>query len=171
MAQFASLFQLKKERHQAEEERLFLGFTVGEQSYATEVSLIKEILKIPRIFSLPKVPAFVKGVIDLRGAILPLIDLKERLGLGSVNLKKGRVIVMVPGNRPIGLLVDTVVEVFRTVPKEIKPPPEMFRQPHLQFIRGMVRVGDQLYLILDPRELLTPQEFSSLESQVWTAPK
>jgi purine-binding chemotaxis protein CheW len=90
--------------------------------------------------------------------------------LGSVNLKKGRVIVMVPGNRPIGLLVDTVVEVFRTVPKEIKPPPEMFRQPHLQFIRGMVRVGDQLYLILNPRELLTPQEFSSLENHAWTTP-
>ena len=170
MAQFASLFQLKKERHQVEEERLFLGFTVGDQAYATEVFLIKEILKIPRIYSLPKVPAFVKGVIDLRGSILPLIDLKERLGLGSVNLKKGRVIVMIPGNRPIGLLVDAVIEVFRTVPKEIKPPPEMFHQPHLQFIRGMVRVGEQLYLILNPKELLTPQEFSTLENHNWTSP-
>lgn len=170
MAQFASLFQLKKDRNQIEEERLFLGFSVGDQAYSTEVSLIKEILKIPRIFSLPKVPAFVKGVIDLRGSILPLIDLKERLGLGSVSLKKGRVIVMIPGNRPIGLLVDTVVEVFRTVPKEIKPPPEMFNQPHLKFIRGMVRVGEQLYLILNPKELLTPQEFSTLENHNWTSP-
>jgi purine-binding chemotaxis protein CheW len=77
---------------------------------------------------------------------------------------------MVPGNKPIGLLVDSVVEVFRTVPKEIKPPPDMFRGPDLQFIRGMVRVGEQLYLILNPRELLTPQEFSTLENHPWTPP-
>jgi purine-binding chemotaxis protein CheW len=170
LAQFASLFQLKKERHQAEEEGLFLGFVVGDEAYAVEVGLIKEILKIPRIYSLPKVPSFVKGVIDLRGAILPLMDLKERLGLGPVDLKRGRVVVMIPGNKPIGLLVDTVVEVFRTDLKEIKPPPDMFRQPHLKFIRGMVRVGEQLYLIMNPRELLTPQEFSTLESHAWSSP-
>ena len=171
MAQFTSLFQLKKERHQADEERLFLGeFIVGDEAYAVEVSLIKEILKIPRIYSLPKVPSFVKGLIDLRGVILPLMDLKERLELGPVDLKKGRVVVMIPGNKPIGLLVDTVVEVFRTDLKGIRPPPDMFRQEHLQFIKGMVRVGEQLYLIMNPKDLLTPQELSTLENQQWSSP-
>lgn len=169
-AQFASLFQLKKERHQAEEERLFLGFVVGDEAYAVEVGLIKEILRIPHIYSLPKVPSFVKGVIDLRGAILPLMDLKERLGLGPVSLKKGRVVVMTPGNKPIGLLVDTVVEVFRTDLRDIKAPPDMFKQPHLQFIRGMVKIGEQLYLIMNPKLLLTPQELSSLENHTWAPP-
>lgn len=167
MPQFASLFQLKKERTKADQELLFLGFAVGGQSYAVSVNIVREILKIPRIYTMPKVPSFVKGVIDLRGSILPLVDLRERLSLGPVDLKKGRVVVIVPGNKPLGLLVDTVSEVFSTTPKGIKQTPEMFRQPHLQFIQGMVRMDEQLYLIMDPKGLFTPQELTTLETQAW----
>jgi purine-binding chemotaxis protein CheW len=169
VAQFSSLFQLKRERAKPEEERLFLGFTAGDQAYATDVAAVREILRIPRIYTLPKVPSFVKGVIDLRGVVMPVLDLKERLGMGPVDLKKGRVIVVVPGNKPLGILVDTVVEVFRTSPKAILPPPEMLEEGQLGFIEGMVRVDAHLYLVLNSRTMLTPREFKTIESRTWSS--
>ena len=164
----SSLFQLKKDRARTEAERLFLGFTAGDQAYAVAVEAVREILRVPKIFTLPRVPAFVKGVFDLRGVIVPALDLKERLGLGAVEPKRGRIIVVVPGNKPLGVLVDTVVEVFRTVQEEILPPPEMLDSAQIGFINGMVRTRDHLYLLLDPKTVLTPKEFRTLETRSWT---
>jgi purine-binding chemotaxis protein CheW len=171
VVKFSSILQLKKEHKEAEEELIFLGFTAGTQAYALGVFAVREILRVPRIYSLPRVPAFVKGVIDLRGAILPVIDFKERLDLGSVDPQKGRVVVVVIGSTSVGFLVDTVEEVFRSAPDQIKPPPKMFDKPHLQFIDGMVRFGDRLYLLLNPPDLLTPQEVDTLETQSWSPKK
>ena len=70
MSEFSSVLQLKKERKEIEEELIFLGFAVGAQSYALGVFAVREILRIPKIYSLPRVPSFVKGVIDLRCVIL-----------------------------------------------------------------------------------------------------
>lgn len=169
MAQFASLFQFKKEQVREAPDRLFLGFAAGDQSYAIEVAFVREILRIPKIHSLPKVPAFVKGVIDLRGAILPVLDLRERLGLGVVDQKRGRVIVMMPGgSQTLGLLVDSATEVFAAAPHDILPPPEALRQPHLAFIESVLRTPSKLYLLLKPETLLTPKEFQALESGAWS---
>lgn len=165
----SSLFQLKKERAQVEEERLFLGFTAGDQAYAVAVDAVREILRVPKIFTLPRVPAFVKGVFDLRKTIVPVLDLKERLGLGAVEPKKGRIIVLVPGNKPLGVLVDTVLEVFRTPEGAILPPPDMLDPAQIGFISGMVRTKDHLYLLLDPKAILTPKEFRTLETRSWTS--
>ncbi len=171
MSEFSSILQLKKERKEVEEELIFLGFEAGTQSYALGVFAVREILRIPKIYSLPRVPSFVKGVIDLRGAILPVIDFKERLELGSVDPAKGRVVVVVINNTSVGLLVDAVEEVFRSLPDQIKPPPEMFDKPAFRFIDGMVRFGDRLYLLLNPLDLLTPKEVDTLESQSWSPRK
>lgn len=166
---FRSLFDLKKDRAQREEELLFLGFGVADQSYAVKIPSVREILKVPRLYSMPKVPSFVKGVMDLRGQILPVVDLKERLDLGPVDLKKGRVVVLDAGSCPLGFLVDRVREVFSTPPAAIRPAPEVFRQPHMGFIQGMVRSGEALYLLLDPGAVLTPREMTTLQSQAWDA--
>ncbi len=169
MAQFASLFQFKKERIQESADRLFLGFAAGTQAYALEVSSVREILRIPKITSLPKVPSFVKGVIDLRGAILPVLDLRERLGLGTVDPKKGRVVVMLPGgSQALGLLVDSATEVFSAPPEDVLPPPEALRRPQLTFIEALLRTPAELYLLLKPDTLLTPKEFEALESHAWS---
>ena len=171
MAQFASLFQFRRERAREIPERLFLGFTAGGQSYALDVASVREILRIPKITSLPKVPDFVKGVIDLRGAILPVLDLRERLGLGTVDLKKGRVVVMVPGgSQPLGLLVDAATEVLKALPEDILPPPEAVRQPQLAFIESVLRTPGQLYLLLKPQTILTAKDFESLEARPWSEP-
>ena len=169
MAQFASLFQFKRERVKEDPERLFLGFTAGGQAYALEVSAVREILRIPKITSLPRVPAFVKGVIDLRGTILPILDLRERLGLGSVDPKKGRIVVMLPGgSQPVGLLIDAATEVVKAAPGDILPPPEAIQAPQLAIIEAVLRAPGQLYLLLRPESVLTKKEFQVLEAQPWS---
>ena len=167
---FRSLFDLKRDRVRREEEVLFLGFAVGDQAYAVRIPSVREILKVPRLYSMPKVPAFVKGVMDLRGQILPVVDLKERLDLGSVDLKKGRVVVLNAGKTALGFLVDQVREVFSVAPSALKSAPEVFHQPQMAFIEGMVRSGEALYLLLEPASVLTPREMKTLEAQAWDAP-
>lgn len=152
----------------AEKERLFLGMEVVDQAYALEVGLVREILKIPRIYSLPKVPAFLKGVIDLRGTILPVVDFRERLGYGPVDLKKGRVVVASIGSAAVGLLVDAVVEVFSVLEGELKPPPSMVKGQRLEFIEAMAKREARLYLVLAARSLFSAQEFASLEGAAWS---
>lgn len=169
MAAFASLFQFKRERVHEDPDRLFLGFEAGGQAYALEVDSVREILRIPKITALPKVPSFVKGVIDLRGAILPVLDLRERLGLGTVDPKKGRAVVMVPGgSQPLGLLVDSATEVFKAAPEDVLPAPEALRQPQLAFIESVLRTPGRLYLLLKPKTILTAQEFQALEARTWS---
>lgn len=164
---FRSLFDLKKDRVHREEEILFLGFSVADQSYAVRIPFVREILKVPRLYSMPKVPAFVKGVMDLRGQILPVVDLKERLDLGSVEAKTGRVVVLSAGKCPLGFLVDRVREVFSASAESLRDAPEVFQQPHMDFIDGMVRSGEALYLLLNPSRVLTPREMKTLEAQAW----
>jgi purine-binding chemotaxis protein CheW len=147
-----------------EEDLLFLGFMAADQAYALHINFVKEIFRIPRIFSLPQTPAFLKGVIELRGHILPILDLKERFNLGTVHHKKGRIIVVTVSNQMIGLLVDKVTEVFPTSPKEIRPTPQVIHKSILPFIEGIVLVKEQLYYILNPKNLLSPKEYRMLES-------
>ncbi|MFB3850539.1 MAG: chemotaxis protein CheW [Acidobacteriota bacterium] len=147
-----------------EEEILFLGFMASDQAYCFHINYIKEILKIPKIFTLPQTPTFLKGVIELRGTILPILDLKERFSLGSVHPKKGRIIVLTISNQMLGILVDRVTEVFAVSPKEIKPTPLVIHQTILPFMEGMVLVKDMLYYILNPKNLLSAREYKMLES-------
>lgn len=147
------------------EEILFLGFLASDQSYAFHINFVKEILKIPKIFSLPETPAFLKGVIDLRGAIIPVLDIKERFSLGSVHPKKGRIIVVNLAGQLLGVLVDKVNEVFAVEPKEIKPTPLMLHKEIIPFIEGMVLFKDNLYYIMNPKNLLSQKELKILESQ------
>ena len=159
---FASnkLKNLKKDQ----EDLLFLGFMASDQAYALHINFVKEILKIPKIFTLPQTPAFLKGVIELRGNILPVLDLKERFSLGTVHQKKGRVIVVTVSNQMLGLLVDKVAEVFAASAREIKPTPQVIHKSILPFIEGIVMVKEQLYYVLNPKNLLSPREYKMLES-------
>lgn len=154
----------KIRQQKKEDEILFLGFMASDQAYSLHINYVREIVKIPKIFTLPQTPSFLKGVIELRGNILPVLDLKERLSLGSVHHKKGRIIVITISNQLIGILVDRVTEVFSTTLKEIKPTPSVIQESILPFIEGIVMVKEQLYYILSPKNLLTQKEVRLLET-------
>ncbi|MCI4397888.1 MAG: chemotaxis protein CheW [Acidobacteria bacterium] len=166
-----SLFAARKPQAAPEVEALYLGFAVAGQDYALPIGCVREILKVPQIHAFPKVPSFVKGVIDLRGAILPVVDLKERLGLGAVDRAKGRIIVLVPNHQPMGLLVDKAVEVFPCPGELLKPKPDLLSKAPVPFLAGIISREGTLYYALDPKLLLTPREFEVLETHEWAKPK
>lgn len=171
MAQLESLFNHRKLESSSEEEVLYLGFTAADQAYALPIAFVREILRIPKIFSYPKVPTFVKGVVDLRGTVLPVIDLRERLGTGSVGLTKGRALVLVPQSQPLGLLVDRAVEVFPCTAGLVKPTPDLLQHAPVPFLTGTIHHGELLYYAMDPTLLLTPKEFETLETHRWGSPE
>ena len=165
-----SLFAARKPQAAPDAETLYLGFVVAGQDYALPIACVREILRVPKIHAFPKVPEFVKGVIDLRGTILPVVDLKDRIGLGTVDKARGRVIVLVPNHQPMGLLVDKAVEVFPCPGELLKPKPELLQKAPVPFLAGIISKEGTLYYALDPKLSLTPREFEILETHDWTVP-
>ena len=126
-----------------------LTFRMGSESYAVLVEDVREVLKVRDSTMVPNAPAFILGVMSLRGAMLPVIDLGKRLGIESlVRDERSRIVVMNPGEEDVGLIVDRVTGVIRVMPEEIKPAPEHMEQG-AEFLRGIVRKNDKLFILLD----------------------
>lgn len=133
---------------QAQEIEL-LSFRLGEEVYAVLVKDVREVLRIRDLTPVPNAPSYLVGVTSLRGAVLPVIDLCKRLGLTTgVRDEKSRIVVASSGEEDAGLIVDRVTGVVRIMPDEIKPTPENIEQG-AEFLRGIVRKDDTLYILLD----------------------
>jgi purine-binding chemotaxis protein CheW len=126
-----------------------LSFRLGSEEYAVMVESVREVLKRRDLTMVPNTPDYIPGVISLRGAMLPVIDLCIRLGitLGARD-EKSRIIVVSPDDEDVGLIVDRVTGVHRINEDEIKPPPENIEHGG-EFLRGIVRKDDKLYIVLD----------------------
>jgi purine-binding chemotaxis protein CheW len=126
-----------------------LTFRMGSESYAVLVEDVREVLKVRDSTMVPNAPAFILGVMSLRGAMIPIIDLGKRLGLDSlVRDERSRIVVMNTDEEDVGLIVDRVTGVIRVMPGEIKPAPEHMEQG-AEFLRGIVRKDDKLFILLD----------------------
>lgn len=126
-----------------------LSFRLGGEAYAVWVKDVREVLTIRELTLVPNAPSYMLGVTSLRGAMLPVIDLCKRLGLApGLRDEKSRIIVVSPDEEDVGLIVDRVTGVVRTMPDMIKPTPENIEQGG-EFLRGIVRKDDTLYILLD----------------------
>ncbi len=135
---------------QKESLKQLVTFTIGEETYGLEILKVQEIVRLPQITKLPKAPAFVKGVIDLRGSIIPILDLREKFGLDGIPYsEKTRVIVLEASGKKIGIIVDTVSKVIQASKKDIAPPPNAITGADNQFISGVIRLEDKLIILLD----------------------
>ncbi len=140
------------EQQQQEQEQELLAFLLGTEEYAVPVDLVGEVLTPREITAVPHAPFHMLGVCSLRGIVLPIIDLKRRLGLaGSPYDEKSRIIVVALGpDDLVGLLVDRVRGVVKILPSSVRPAPETIDQVEgAAFLRGIVRKGDRLYILLD----------------------
>ena len=142
-----------EEQHEEQEaEQELLAFRLGNEEYLLPVNLVGEVLTPKEITSVPHVPEYILGVCSLRGAVLPIIDLHQRLGLAeSAHDERSRIIVvdLGPDDR-VGLYVDRVRGVIRIRPSTIGSVPETVEQgAGADFLRGIVRKDDRLYIILD----------------------
>ncbi len=144
----------KGEEGVVEEEVLQLvGFEIGEEEFGVDIHYVKEIIELPEVTRVPKAPYHVLGVINLRGHIVPVIDLAKRFGLKSRG--GGKVVVVEDEERVVGIRVDDVSEVLRLGRSRIEPPHSMFAGIDVEYIEGIgKRDGGKVVVILDVGKLL-----------------
>lgn len=142
---------------------------VGQQFYALDIMCIKEIIRLLPIVAVPKAPAYVDGVVNLRNAVIPVVDLRRRFGLESSeeDEKKRRIVICAVDGRIVGLLADEVTEVISCSPNDVRPTPYYLSGAEAEFFPGVCRKDEQLMMLLDPRKLLAyekPIDMSQHES-------
>lgn len=141
----------------------FVGFQVAGQDYAFRIEQIQEIVILERVTKTPQVPDYVEGVTNLRGAIIPIINLRKLLGIEPRPVDSAtRTIVVNVGDRTMGCTVDTVSQVIRIPEEQIQPAPETVTANGAHYISGFARHNERLIILLDIDELLDPRKLEQV---------
>lgn len=139
-------------------------FRVGDAMYALDILRIKEIIRPQKLTRVPRAPDFVEGVINLRGAVIPIIDLRKRFELGaSASDRKTRVIICSLAGKILGLMVDEVAEVRRYGRQEVQPTPQYLKGRGAEFFHGVCRRDEELIMVIDLERILTSGERMDLD--------
>jgi len=134
-------------------------FRVGDQLYGLDILRIREIVRPQKLRPVPKAPSFVEGVMNLRGAVIPVVDLRRRFDLVvPPEDRQTRIMISALAGRIVGLMVDEVAEVRRYSRKEIQPAPHFLKGRGVEFFLGVCRREEDLILILDLEKLLSTEE-------------
>jgi purine-binding chemotaxis protein CheW len=144
-------------------EILLACFWLGDDKYAVDVMRIKEIIRPQKLATLPKAPSFVEGVLNLRGAVIPVIDLRKRFDMPSLDIDQSRRLLIVTiAGRMLGIAVDEVTEVIKVPIADIKPPPQVSQGLNAEYLVGVCLVKDDLIMLLNPDLLMTLHETNEL---------
>jgi purine-binding chemotaxis protein CheW len=128
---------------------------VGQEDYLLEVSLIKEIIRLPELTAVPRAPRWLMGICSLRGIVIAIIDIGCRLGLGVRPVSpKSRVVVLSIDRGLGGLLVDSVQGLIELEPQQVNPPPALLAAPHRELVRGIVHENGHAYVLLDLERIM-----------------
>lgn len=141
----------------------FLTFLLSNEEYGVPIQNVREIIGIMEITDIPRTPDFIKGVINLRGKIIPVVDLRVKFGLEEKEYTQRTCIVVVDicfadVKKLMGVVVDTVSEVINIQKDDIEPPPEYSSQSHLEFLTGLGKVKGKVVLLLDIEKVLSSDE-------------
>lgn len=133
----------------------YLSFRIGDNEYSVDIMSVREIRGWTRTTSLPHAPLFVRGVINLRGTVLPVVDLALRLGLDASEPEDRNVIIVVDvGSRVMGLRVDAVSDILSFAPDQLQPPPEMATNSRSPFVKALTILEDRMVRLLDLEAVL-----------------
>lgn len=152
----------------AKEETLqYLTFSLGDEVFAMDIRSVREIIQYGSMTIVPLMPAFVRGVINLRGAVVPVIDLQSRFGRPIAQVGKKTCVIIFDvgpeGDRvELGLLVDAVSEVIDIATSAIEPPPQFGTTIQREFILGLGKVGAEFIVILEPERALNIDDMAAL---------
>jgi purine-binding chemotaxis protein CheW len=145
----------RDQRAAAEATEHLATFFLDREEYGVDVRQVQEIRRMSEITTVPRAPEFIRGVINLRGRILPVLDLKRKLGLGEVEAGRAtRIVVVRVGERLLGLLVDGASQVLKVAVSHIEPPPEEVLEKGGDYIRGVAKLDDRLIILVDLGRLL-----------------
>ncbi|HVO39690.1 MAG TPA: chemotaxis protein CheW [Spirochaetia bacterium] len=139
--------------------RQFISFSVGDEEYGLELLRVKEVIRVREITWLPKAPSFVKGIINLRGDVIPIIDLRDKFGLEAKEATANtRVIVVEVEGKLMGMIVDSASQVVRIPADQIDPPPPVLGGFSQEFITGVGKMEDKLIILLNIDRILSSEE-------------
>lgn len=142
-----------------------VSFNLGSEEFGVDILMVQEINRMLDITKVPKSPDFVEGVINLRGRVIPIINLRKRFGLpGKDNDKQTRIVVVTIEGKILGLVVDAVSEVLRLPADTIEPPPPMVSGVEAEYINGVGKLDDKLLILLDLNKILTKKEKETLNN-------
>lgn len=139
-------------------------FRLRDEEYGVEVEQVKSIERLTHITRVPRTPHFVKGVINLRGVVTPIIDLRSRFGLEETeHTEATRVIIVAVGDVEVGLIVDAANDVIDIPVDAIEPPPEVVGGVEAAYLRGVAKLEKRLLILLNLDKVLTPEEVKQLD--------
>jgi purine-binding chemotaxis protein CheW len=142
-------------------------FRLGDDLYAADIMRIKEIIRLQKLANLPKSPPFVEGVLNLRGAVIPVVDLRKRFELPVAPHGRGtRLLIVAVGRQLMGLVVDEVSEVISVPVKDIKPPPRVSHGVGAEYLVGVCLAKDSLIMLLNLDRILSDRETGELNLMV-----
>jgi purine-binding chemotaxis protein CheW len=141
----------------------FLSFRLGAEEYAIDILQVQEIRAHEPVTRIANAPTFIKGVINLRGQIVPIVDLRVKFGFASTVDAFTVVIILNIGNRMMGIVVDAVSDVVALLPEQVRPAPNLGAAIESGFIRGIAPVDARMLIVVDIARLMTSGEMSLVE--------
>jgi purine-binding chemotaxis protein CheW len=142
----------------------YLTFTLGEEEYGIDILKVQEIRGYDAVTKIANTPEFIKGVINLRGTIVPIIDMRIKFKLGNVAYDQFTVVIILNiANRVVGMVVDGVSDVIALPSEQIKPAPEFGGTLDTQYILGLATVEERMIIVIDIERLMTSQDMELVE--------
>ncbi len=146
-------------------EKQLVVFDLAQEHYGVDIGAVQSIIKMQPITIVPRAPTFVEGVTNLRGTVLPVIDLHKRFGLGQAETSKDtRIVVVEMNGTTVGMRVDGVSEVLRVPEEAVEPPSPIVLTIDSTFITGIAKIGDRLVTLLDLSKVLSAEEQSGIKA-------
>jgi purine-binding chemotaxis protein CheW len=147
------------------DERQLVVFQLGAELYGVEISRVHEIIRLQSVTKVPRSPAFVEGVINLRGKVIPVVDLRRRFGLPTAeHTRASRIVVVELGDQVVGIVVDGVSEVLRVNTATVEPPSPVVAGIDSEYLHGIAKLTDRLVILLDLDRILARDERRALET-------
>ena len=144
--------------------REVLTFRLGSESYAVDILKVQEIRGVDRVTQLPNTSEFIRGVIDLRGIVVPIVDMRMKFNLASADYDQFTVVIILNViDRVVGIVVDAVADVITLADEQIRPAPELEAHGGAQFIDGLARVDEQMFILLDMERLMASTEMQLVQ--------
>lgn len=141
-----------------------LVFTLGREEYGIDILKVQEIRGYDAVTTLANMPKFIKGVINLRGAIVPIIDMRIKFNLGQADYNQFTVVIILNiGRRVVGIVVDGVSDVLTLSPEQIRPAPEFGGTVNTEYLLGLGAVDERMIILMDIEKMMTSPELQLVE--------
>jgi purine-binding chemotaxis protein CheW len=165
-SRFSEDLKDKKQIQETERYQQFISFKIGEEEYATDILKVYEIMSLRKFTKVPAMPSFIKGVLNLKGMVVPVMDLREKFNISEIQNTRFSVIMIVDvSGRIMGVIIDKVLDIIKINLSEIQPPPRFSAGLKTEFIRGMIKKDSETFtIILDMAKILSDKELDMMDT-------